>query len=444
MTELWPRISVGSLVEAGEASLQTGPFGTQLSAAEYVLEGIPVINVRNVGFGDVRADDLEYVSEGKAEQLHHHVLRTGDIVFGRKGAVERHALIGAGQDGWVQGSDCLRLRLRSSRFSVRFVSFYLRTKGHQDWMQALCSFGATMSSLNQDIVNRIQLPCPPRPVQDKIAAVLAAYDDMIANNQRRIALLESMAEEIYREWFVRMRFPGYETAAHEKGMPLGWQASTAAAMVHVQGGGTPSTEVSQYWDGEIPFFSPKDSHDGAYCLQTEQRITELGLENCASRLFPKDTIFITARGTVGNLVLAGEPMAMNQSCYALVPKIDKEPYFFFTGLKCAVDVIKGVSNSGVFDNVVMDTFKIIPLINPGDALRERYNEVARSIYEQSLMLRRSNMHLRATRDALLPRLISGKLRVDALDIQFPPSMQPPSEETTQATSIEQGLVHSGA
>lgn len=270
--------------------------------------------------------------------------------------------------------------------------------------------------------------------QPLIAATLKSYDDLIANNQRRIALLESMAEEIYREWFVRMRFPGCETAAFEKGLPVGWQASTAAAMVYVQGGGTPSTEVSQYWGGEIPFFSPKDSHDGAYCLQTEQRITELGLENCASRLFPKGTIFITARGTVGNLVLAGEPMAMNQSCYALVPRIDKAPYFVFTGLKCAVDVIKGVSNSGVFDNVVMDTFKIIPLINPGDALRERYNEVAGPIYEQSLMLRRSNMNLRATRDALLPRLISGKLRVDSLDIQFPPSMQPPPAEAAQCAA----------
>jgi type I restriction enzyme S subunit len=274
---------------------------------------------------------------------------------------------------------------------------------------------------------KTRLTLHEKAAQPRIAATLRSYDDLIANNQRRIALLESMAEEIYREWFVRMRFPGCEDAAFDKGIPAGWQASTAAAMVHVQGGGTPSTEIGQYWGGDIPFFSPKDSHEGAYVLQTEQRITELGLENCASRLFPKDTIFITARGTVGNLVLAGEPMAMNQSCYALVPKIDTKPYFVFAGLRCAVNVIKGVSNSGVFDNVVMDTFRIIPLMNPGDSLRDRYNEVAGPLYEQSLMLRRSNAHLRATRDALLPRLISGKLRINHLDIQFPPSMQPPSE-----------------
>ncbi len=308
----------------------------------------------------------------------------------------------------------------------RFLSYFLSTLRLQNF-----DTGASNPTLNRNHLHKIKVIAPAPKEQEKITAILAAYDDMIANNQRRIALLESMAEEIYREWFIRMRFPGYEMASHEKGMPLGWQASTAAAMVHVQGGGTPSTEVSQYWGGDIPFFSPKDSHDGAYCMHTEQRITELGLENCASRLFPKSTIFITARGTVGNLVLAGEPMAMNQSCYALVPKIDKEPYFVFTGLKCAVDVIKGVSNSGVFDNVVMDTFKIIPLINPGDALRKRYNHVAGPIYEQSLMLRRSNMSLSTTRDALLPRLISGKLRVDSLDIQFPPSMQQPPAKAAQ-------------
>lgn len=223
MNKLLPTLSVGELMRTGEARLQTGPFGTQLKASEYVAEGIPVINVRNVGFGEVRADDLEYITESKAEQLHHHILREGDIVFGRKGAVERHALIKKAQDGWAQGSDCLRLRLNSARVSSEYLSFYLRTQTHQDWMQALCSFGATMSSLNQDIVARIQFPLPCPDHQRKIVALLKAYDDLIANNQRRIALLESMAEEIYREWFVRMRFPSARPGITMANLPAEWQ-----------------------------------------------------------------------------------------------------------------------------------------------------------------------------------------------------------------------------
>ena len=91
-----PMLSVGELEQRGEASLQTGPFGTQLKASEYTAEGTPVINVRNIGFGDLRKADLEYLPEGKAAKLWQHHLKSGDIVFGRKGAVERHALIDSG------------------------------------------------------------------------------------------------------------------------------------------------------------------------------------------------------------------------------------------------------------------------------------------------------------------------------------------------------------
>lgn len=366
-----------------------------------------------------------------------YLLSANDLIVAMteqgEGLLGSAALVPA-SDTYLHNQRIGLVRVDESRANKHFIYYLFNTPSVREQIRNSSS-GAKVRHTSPERMYRVRAMVPEPAEQAKVAATLASLDDLIANNQRRIALLESVAEEIYREWFVRMRFPGYATAAHGRGMPLGWEASTAAELVQVLGGGTPSTEVSQYWGGEIPFFSPKDSHDGAYCLETEQSITELGLENCASRLFPKDTIFITARGTVGNLVLAGEPMAMNQSCYALVPKIDKKPYFVFAGLRCAVDVIKGVSNSGVFDNVVMDTFKIIPLVNPGDALRDRYNEVAGPIYEQSLMLRRANAHLRATRDALLPRLISGKLRVEALDIQFPPSMQPPPAEAAQLEAI---------
>ena len=398
---------------------------------------VPLVKGENVQQGYVDWSIAKRWPEAEMEALEQFLLKPGDIVV----AMDRPWVEAGLKWAYIKPEDppsLLVQRVARLRAGPELDQTYLRAVISSSYFSAYIQpivTGVNVPHISGKQIASFKVPVPPLEQQRKVAALISAYDDLIANNQRRIALLESMAEEIYREWFVRMRFPGHSTAAHERGMPLGWQASTAAAMVQVQGGGTPSTEISQYWGGDIPFFSPKDSHDGAYCLQTEQSITELGLENCASRLFPKDTIFITARGTVGNLVLAGEPMAMNQSCYALVPKIDKKPYFVFAGLRCAVNVIKGVSNSGVFDNVVMDTFKIIPLVNPGDALRDRYNEVAGPIYEQSLVLRQANSHLRATRDALLPRLISGKLRVEALDIQFPPSMQQQPVEAAKHKAI---------
>lgn len=370
------------------------------------------------GFDITKAEqtigDVPIVSSSGISSFHNEVKVEGPgVVIGRKGTLGTVHFIE--RDYWPHDTTLWIKDFKGA--NPRFLAYFLSTLHLENF-----DTGASNPTLNRNHLHKIKVVAPEPEEQKKIAAILAAYDDLIANNQRRIALLETMAEEIYREWFVRMRFPGYATAKHDKGMPHGWLPTTAAEMIRVLGGGTPSTDVSQYWNGNIPFFSPKDSHDGAYCLETEQYITELGLENCSSRLFPAGTIFITARGTVGNIVLAGVSMAMNQSCYALVPKLDKKPYFVFAGLRCAVSVIKGVSNSGVFDNVVMDTFKIIPLIDPGDELRAKYIEFVEPMYMEALSLRGANLKLISMRDALLPRLISGKLRVDQLDIQYPPSM----------------------
>lgn len=426
MKEAWPRVAVGDLVKKGEASLQTGPFGTQLSAAEYVPEGIPVINVRNVGFGDVRDADLEYVSEAKADQLHHHILRRGDIVFGRKGAVERHALIQEAQDGWVQGSDCLRLRLKSPRFHERFVSFYLRTQAHQDWMQALCAFGATMSSLNQDIVNRIQLPCPPLPVQEKVTAVLGAYDDLIANNQRRIALLESMAEEIYREWFVRMRFPGAQPDTFDKGLPPGWTNEPIGTGFKFHGGATPSKDVNRYWkDGDVQWFTPTDitGAEGVFLESSTEHCTEEGLAACSATLFPAYSVMMTSRATIGAIGINTEPACTNQGFITCIPNERYPLTYLYHWLKLAKPHFEMLSGGATFAELTKGTFKRIRILTPKVALVTDFERRVRPMFDEMEALLKSNKRLKAMRDALLPRLISGKLRVDRLDIQFPPSMR---------------------
>lgn len=425
MIEPWPRIAVGDLVRKGEAALQTGPFGTQLSASEYVLEGIPVINVRNVGFGEVRDDDLEYVSEAKAEQLHHHILRKGDIVFGRKGAVERHALIGEVQDGWVQGSDCLRLRLRSQQFNERFVSFYLRTQAHQDWMQALCAFGATMSSLNQDIVNRIQLPCPPRPVQNHIAAILAAYDDLIANNQRRITLLETMAEELYREWFVRMRFPGAKPETFTKGIPAEWTHEPIVTAFKFFGGATPSKDVQRYWaDGDVDWYTPTDitGAGSRYLEESSEKCTEEGLQGCSANLFPAYSIMMTSRATIGAIGINCQPACTNQGFITCIPNERYPLTYLYHWLKLAKPHFEMLSGGATFAELTKGTFKRIRILTPDIDLVAKFEMLVRPVFDEIEVLTKANRKLRNTKDGLLPRLISGKLRVDQLDIQYPPSM----------------------
>ena len=341
--------------------------------------------------------------------------------------------------GATVGKTCMT---ESDSISNQQINSIIPTKGESDpdfvyyiattLRDSLVAFagGAATPIINKSTFSSLKLLVPDYAAQQKIAAVLSAYDELIENNRRRIALLEKLAEEIYREWFVRLRFPGHEKVKVVKGMPEGWKDQPASEVLHVMGGGTPKTEVPAYWDGDIPFFTPKDSHVGFYVLDTEKKLTVSGLESCSSQLFPVETMFITARGTVGELCLAHQPMAMNQSCYALAPKNAQSVFFHFLAMKTAIAYIKGISKSGVFDNIVIDTFKQVPIRMPGEGLVNQFNKIAEPIFRQVGALLKMNVQLRQTRDLLLPRLISGKLPVEELDIQFPQGL--PETESVNA------------
>ena len=247
--------------------------------------------------------------------------------------------------------------------------------------------------------------------QRRIASILSAYDDLIENNSRRIQLLEESAQLLYRKWFVCLRFPGHEHVKIIDGVPEGWEKSTAFEVMEVLSGGTPKTSVSEYWNGDIPFFTPKDSTNSPYALETEKYISEQGLSKCNSQLYPKDTIFITARGTVGNLNLAQVPMAMNQSCYALIGNELVTQYFLYYALRFGIDQFKSRAVGSVFDAIIRDTFKLIPFVVPSIQLIVNFTEWVTPIFRQIDNLLSSNIKLKQARDLLLPRLMNGEIEV---------------------------------
>jgi len=312
--------------------------------------------------------------------------------------------------------------LDDSRANLKYLYYLFCIKSLRDEI-SISATGTKIRHTAPERIYRIKVPLPKLDIQRKIAAVLSAYDDLIENNNRRIAILEKMAEELYREWFVRLRFPGHEKVKVVKGVPEGWEVKDSLRVFHVLGGGTPKTENPVFWDGDIPFFTPKDSHTGYFANVTEKSITPVGLESCNSKLYAKNTIFITARGTVGNIVLALRPMAMNQSCYALVPKSGKHIYFHFLSMRDAVNIIKGTANSGVFDNIITDSFKQIKLFQPQEKLMSLFSDKAKPIMAQMENIVGKNALLTSIRDRLLSRLMSGKIDVEKLDIRFPESMK---------------------
>jgi type I restriction enzyme S subunit len=344
------------------------------------------------------------------EDQERFALRPGDIVVARTGATVGYAKLIREEVNAVFASYLVRFRVDEEKAYPQYIGQLVESSIYKRFVQSQVG-GAAQPNANAQVLGAFKFSLPPRREQEKIADVLATYDELIANNRRRMSLLEEAARQLYREWFVRLRFPGHEHTRIINGVPDGWRKEAAFDAMQVMSGGTPKTTNPEFWDGEIPFYTPKDSVDTCYVLDTEKHITELGLSQCNSKLYPKDTIFITARGTVGNLNLAQRPMAMNQSCYALAGQMGIPQKFLFYALREAMQHFRQHASGAVFEAIIVDTFKLIPFTVPDAKLVRLFEETIEPMIQQIENLLLQNQKLRTARDLLLPRLMSGEITV---------------------------------
>ena len=297
------------------------------------------------------------------------------------------------------------------KFDKGFIYWLMRSKHYQRFI-ANTSNGATVHHTSPARIYNYQFAKIDQHNQRRIASILSAYDNLIENNTRRIRLLEQMAENIYKEWFVRFRFPGHENAEFENGLPKGWTKVASSTVIDIMSGGTPKTDRDEFYNGKIPFFTPKDANDSIFVYNTLTYITEEGLAHCNSQYYPVDTLMVTARGTVGKLSLLAVPMAMNQSCFALKFKDNQNPYYIYYAMKNEVARLKKMANGGVFDTIIIKTFDHISLVIPTDGMFRAFNKIITPIFGQIQHLERQNHLLARQRDLLLPRLMSGKIEIN--------------------------------
>ena len=201
--------------------------------------------------------------------------------------------------------------------------------------------------------------------------------------------------------------------------PEGWAVVAFTDIAAIMSGGTPKAAVPEYWGGPIPFFTPKDAPTALVATITEKHLTEAGLERCNSDYFPAGTVFITARGTVGRVSIAGRPMAMNQSCYAVRGHEPVSQEFILLALSNQVDYLRTNTGGATFDTIIVDTFRRMKILAPPDSLISRFTDIARPLVALAQQLTETTQRARDARDLLLPRLVSGELDVSDLDIQVP-------------------------
>lgn len=377
---------------------------TNLKKGEYA----PFVEMANVSITYREPEKIEYkkyTSGPKFQNGDSVVARIEPCLQNGKRFFWKSDKIGFGSTEYIV------FRAKEGKMDSKYLFYLLKTDYIKKSMVSSMVGATGRQRVNNDIFGQIEIVVPNIEKQKKIGRTLFLYDDLIENNQKQIKLLEEAAQRLYKEWFVDLRFPGHENTKIVDGVPEGWSVYPFSSKVDIMSGGTPKTSIPDYYNGKIPFYTPKDSDGAFFAYKTQMNITEGGLKNCNSRLYPPKTVIITARGTVGKTTILAVPMAMNQSCYALKMKENDAPYYLFFALNNEIKALQTMANGGVFNTIIGKTFDSINIQIPKDPLIYGFEETVRPFMEQIKNKLQANSKLVEARDRLLPKLMSGEVKV---------------------------------
>ena len=273
--------------------------------------------------------------------------------------------------------------------------------------------GASIPSMTQKTYNSIKVNLPSLETQHRIASILSAYDNLIENNNKRIRLLEQMAENLYKEWFVRFRFPGHEKAEFENGLPKGWKRNKIKEYYNTCSGGTPSREKNEYYNEGTIFWVKTGEIQDSLIQKTEELISTEGLKHSSAKILPKWTLLMAMYGVnIGKLGIITNEMSCNQAACAFIDKgsIPSVFYLFFY-LKSIRSYLLSISFGAAQQNLSQVLIQNLRIVMPQEDVLKSFDNVIRPLYNQICALQQQSELLSRQRDLLLPRLMSGKLEV---------------------------------
>lgn len=414
----WYKKTLGEIYEIEGGSIQTGPFGSQLHESDYKPVGIPVIMPKDIIDDKLDLSNIARISVDDAKRLSQHIVRKNDIVCPRRGEIGKRVIIDDQIAGAFCGTGCIRLRGNGSILDPQFLFFFLKQPRVVKWIENQ-AIGATMMNLNTSILKSIPIKYPTLLFQQKIASTLSAYNELIENNNQRIRLLEEMAEEIYKEWFVRLRFPGYETSKFfnvegkevsydTKGaIPEGWEKSTIECFVK---------NIKTPYDENI--HSCLEILDLSRMPRKSLILPNLGdsddLESSRIIFEKNDILFGSVRSYFHKVSFPGKKGITNVS--VIVMRAKETHYRAFSLMTVFsnyfINWTTAFSNGTKMPTISWREVKCFKMNKPSENILKSFEQIVFPLIEQIQILSEKNQLLQQTRDLLLPRLISGKVNVD--------------------------------
>ena len=440
MSSDWEPTTLGSVCDRQGGSIQTGPFGSQLHASDYVEQGIPVVMPANIGSdGGISEDGIARITQFDADRLQQHKLQVGDVVFSRRGDVTRNALIEAHQAGWLCGTGCLKVRLGSqTQASAKFISYCLRLPETKDWL-VRHAVGATMPNLNTSILSAVPILLPELTVQQSIANILGCLDERIDLLRETNATLEAIAQALFKSWFVDFD-PVHACARGEQPaglapvvaalfpdsfeesplglVPRGWSLSQLSEAYEIN----PTRklkkgEMAPYLDmasvatsgHTVAGVSDREMGSGTKFINGDTLLARITpcLENGKTAFVDFLSQEQTGWGSTEFVVLRPKAPLPAYHGYLLA----RHPAF----REHAIQSMSGTSGRQRVQNDVLGRYLVIV---PSEKVAMAFNDVISPLQQKITENHRQAQTLANLRDTLLPRLISGQLRLPDAEQQL--------------------------
>lgn len=412
----WKKTTLGAI-----ASIITGPFGSQLHQSDYVDFGTAVIMPQNIRDREVDFDGIAYVNDEDAERLKRYRVEKSDLVYSRRGDVEKHAFITETLAGALCGTGCLRVRFNSSAVHPDFISMFLNKPETKKWLTQN-AVGSNMPNLNTEIISAVPIAYPEKKEQIEISKILSAIDKKIALNNRIIAELEAIAKTIYDYWFVQFDFPNADgkpyrqsggemeyNEALKREIPTGWEAGNLYNIADFVNGLACQKYRPADNENGIPVVKIKEMHDG---ITSD---TELVSENIPEKhkIYRGDILFSWS-ATLEVMLWFGKDSGLNQHIFKVVPKTGFNRAYVFHQLSAyIINFVKmAEARKTTMGHITTDHLEQSQIALPKQGVLEDFSKLVLPLHERILKSAKENLELTHLRDWLLPLLMNGQARVD--------------------------------
>ena len=415
--EEWKEYKVAEVIE----EISMGPFGSNIKVDNFIDSGIPVLNGSNLQGFKLNEDSFNYVSQEKADSLGKANAHKGDVVITHRGTLGQIVYIpeDSKYKQYVISQSQFRLKLNQDLIRPDFFVYFFHTRlGQHRILMNASQVGVPALARPTSTFKEVLVPVPSMDAQIKVMDILHSLDDKIEVNRRINENLEQQAQALFKSWFVDFEpFRDGEFVESELGMiPKGWRVESLTRFGKIVCGKTPSKAESTYYGGNIPFIKIPDMHNNVFVLQSEDYLSELGDMSQIGKRIPPYSVLVSCIATVGLVGMNVRTCHTNQQINSIIPNSPKYRYYLYQKLVTLKDYINNLGRGGTATlNVNTRQFGSIEIIKPSDNVLSDYHQKVSCLFDKIKAISKESRRLAELRDTLLPKLMSGELKVNDIN-----------------------------